>query len=260
MITTARWITPTGFDDPASIIRFTYDVAPLPDGKLVIDMMWSQGERIMDRLAPLAHAYVQGALATPPTTNVEAFQIELVQARRNFRSSLDQAVALSLHVVTTRDSYYDSEDRNYFLDVWPDFFAFQKWINDGRVGDRPTTPILDRYATVLMLVINKPAFTLNKARGRLRKQLNTRRFRIMAEKVDGATGELVNFTTRQEIYISMQKEAKQYRYSQINNSATLTVDEKASAIDVLANTMIRRNGTIKPFRLDGDPLNPIVVL
>lgn len=195
-----------------------------------------------------------------PANTIEYYQIPLETARQNFQSNLDVAVRLTKEKIMDRNGIYDGDDPDYFLDIWPEFFEFQRWhaLPAPRPA-RPATPLFDMYANILRDIVNDPTFTTANARGRLRGQLNTRRFKIMAEKTD-ASGDLVDFKLRQPIYLSMQKEAKQRAFSVINNDAVLTENEKADQIQRLAETLVRANGEPKPFALDDDPSAPIVVL
>lgn len=202
---------------------------------------------------------IVGWLADPANT-IETYQISLQKAKKNFRDALDASVNFTKSKISDRDGIYDGDDPDYFLEIWPEFFEFQKWyaLPDPKPA-RPATPKLDFYAELLRGIVNNPGFTINNARGRLRAQLNNRRFKIMAEKID-ASGNLEEYRLRQPAYLSMQKEAKQRRFSRINNNSSLTENEKADQIQALAETMIRPNGEPRPFNLDDDPANPVITL
>ena len=195
-----------------------------------------------------------------PANTIEPYQIPIETARKNFQSNLDTSVRLTKEKITDRNGIYDGDDPDYFLDIWPEFFEFQKWYDlPTPRPTRPATPLFDMYAEIFRDAVNDPTFTAANARGRLRAQLNNRRFKIMAEKTDAA-GDLIDFKLRQPIYLSMQKEAKQRALSVINNDTSLTENEKADQIQVLAETMLWPSGEPRPFALDDDPANPVVVL
>lgn len=265
MIINARWITKTEFESLDSVIEFSYDVEPIAGLGLTFRAMWNLTEEAYNRESPGGYEYIQEALATPPTKTIDPYQIPLKTAKKNFRAALDNATRLTLIDLTDKDVFYDGESSDYFLELWPEFFEFERWrdLPDPKPA-RPPTPKMDFYAELLRVEVGEPGFSLGNARGRLRAQLSNRRFRIMAEKTN-ASGDLVEFRLRQPPYISMQKEAKQYLFSQINNAETspgvpLPDNEKADQIQALAETMIKPNGEPRRFNFDDDPLNPVIVL
>lgn len=254
MISSARWFTKTGFERPESQILFVDDV----QGEVVLT--WTKSKKGMDKKLIGAYEWVQEARNSPPTKVIKDYQIPLDQAKRNFRNTLDTVTRFTYAELTDKDTYYDGQDPAYFLEIWEEFFVFQKWHNLPTPRPaRPVTPTLDFYADLLHREVGSPSFTLANARGRLRAQLNNRRFRIMAEKVDAA-GDLMEYRLRQPPYIDMQKEAKQYEFSRISKDASLTDDEKANQIQTLTETMLKPNGKPRRFAFDDDPAAPVIEL